>query len=82
MANINATTARAFLRLRAPELQPVVDWLRDVHLKAMEDCSTTGLPDVWRKQQGRAALAKEILAIVESSDELVSKIEGRPQPML
>lgn len=82
MANISASTARAFTKLRAPELQPVTDWLREVHLKAMEDCSTSGLPDVWRKLQGRAALAKEILDLVESSAELVSKLEGRPQPML
>ena len=82
MANIDLATARALNRLKAPELKPVIDWLSRIHLKAAEDCATVADVDAWRRLQGRAALAKELLDLVESSNEIAAKIEGRPQHAL
>ena len=82
MANVDISTARALSKLRAPELAPFISWLQGVHQKAAGDCAAVADVDTWRKLQGRAALAKELLDLVASADEIAAKIEGRPQHLL
>ena len=78
MSRLTLPIATAFLHLKAPSFDPVRDQLSEVYRKALEDMSVVGDENQWRKLQGRAALAKELLDLVESSDELVTKL-SRPQ---
>jgi hypothetical protein len=79
MSKLNRFVALAFLRLKAPEFAPLRDYLAQVHQKALEDMSTVIDPEHWRKLQGRAQLAKELLDNVESSSDTVAKFDSRPQ---
>ena len=75
---VDLVTATAFLRLKAPELDPVVGYLRSVHQTALERLVEVNDECQLRKLQGRAQLAKELLDLVESSNELAAKL-SRPQ---
>jgi hypothetical protein len=76
--NITAAIARAYLRLKAPEFDPIRDHLAQVHQEALEAMAAVDDEKQWRRLKGRAQLAKELLDLVESSDELVTKL-SRPQ---
>ena len=71
---ILATTCQ---RLKAPEFDAFRTHLAAVHLEALELMADVGDEAVWRKLQGRATLAKELLQLVESSGELAAKL-SRP----
>lgn len=75
MAKVDRFIATSFLRMKAPELQPFVNWLTAEHQEALELMSLANDPDMWRQLQGRAKLAKQILDFVKSSSELVSKLD-------
>ena len=75
---IDLQIANAYIRLKAPEFEPLVAHLKEVHQKALEDMADVGDELRWRRLQGRASLAKELLELVESSGELVTKL-SRPQ---
>lgn len=82
MSQLNRFIATSFLRLKAPEFEPLVGFLSSVHQKALEDMAQVKDPEHWRKLQGRAQLAKELLDNIESSNDLVAKFDSRPQPSL
>lgn len=79
MAVVTESIAKAFLHLKAPELSGVCSYLKQVHQEAVDTLVRAGDVDVIRKQQGRAQLAEELLELVESSGELVTKLSRLPQ---
>lgn len=78
MSSVDRFVATSFLRLKAPEFEPFIGFVKSVHQKALDDMAVVNDPDMWRKLQGRAQLAKELLDYVESSSTLVAKFESRP----
>lgn len=78
MIRLTLPIATAFLHLKAPQFDSVREYLAEVHLQALNDMAVVGDEVQWRKLQGRAQLAKELLDLVESSDELATKL-SRPQ---
>lgn len=78
MSRLTLPIATAYLHLKAPSFDPIRGHLSEVYQKALEDMAVIGDENQWRRLQGRAALAKELLDLVESSDELVTKL-SRPQ---
>jgi len=76
--NITAAIARTYLHLKAPEFAPLREHLTQVHQEALEAMAAVDDEKQWRRLKGRAQLAKELLDLVESSDELVTKL-SRPQ---
>lgn len=79
MGQVNQFIATAFLHLKAPQFDPVRGHLASVYQEALEAMAEIKDEDQWRKLQGRAQLAKELLDLVESSDELVAKFSRLPQ---
>lgn len=75
---VNSIDAAAFLRLKAPEFDPVRGYLTKVYQMALESMSSVGDETQWRKLQGRAQFAKELLDLVESSGELATKLSRLP----
>lgn len=71
---VKSIDAAAFLRLKAPEFDPVRGYLASVYQLSLESMATVGDEVQWRRLQGRAQLAKELLDFVESSSELVAKL--------
>jgi hypothetical protein len=82
MATLDRHIVASFLRLKAPEFEPYLAYIKSVHQKALEDMSTVSDPDIWKQLQGRARLAKELLDYVESSATLATKFESRLQQPL
>lgn len=82
MSTLNRFIVAALLRLKAPEFDPLVGYLRAVHQKALEDMAAVGDHDQWKRLQGRAQVLKELLELVESSDKLAAKLDSRPQQPL
>ena len=75
---LDLVTATAFLRLKAPELDPITRYIRSVHQTTLERLAEVNDEGQLRRLQGRAQLAKELLELVESSNELATKL-SRPQ---
>lgn len=82
MSQLNRFIASSFMRLKAPEFEPLIGYLNSVHQTALESMAQVKDPDHWRKLQGRAQLAKELLDTIASSSDLVAKFDSRPQPSL
>lgn len=72
--SLTAQTASALLRLKAPEFDAYRAYLAEEYQKALERMAAVDDENQWRRQQGRAQLAKELLDLVESSGELVAKL--------
>lgn len=68
------STANAFQKLKAPELAPIVEWIQAERQEALELMAVVGDEMRWRKAQGRAQLAQELLELVENSAELAAKL--------
>jgi hypothetical protein len=75
--SIDRATVSAFMRLKAPEVSHVLAWFESVYRKAAEDCAKVADEDQWRRLQGRAQLAKEVLDLVESSPQVLAKLETK-----
>lgn len=75
MHPIKLTDARltALMRLKAPEFDAFREMLEEVHRVALGDMADIADADLWRKLQGRARLARELLDLVNSSSELAAK---------
>ena len=78
MTRLDAHTATTFQRLKAPEFDAIRSYLDAVYLDALTRMSTVGDEAMWRRLQGRAELANDLLQLVESSGELAAKL-SRPQ---
>ena len=78
MSRVDLQVALSFQRLKTPELRGVVAHLQQVYLESLEKMADVGDESQWRKLQGRAQLARELLDLAESSSELVAKL-SRPQ---
>lgn len=78
MSRIDLHTAAAFLKLRAPELEPVVKHMSALRTETLEGMAKVSDESQWRLMQGRAQVLQELLDLVKSSDELAVKL-SRPQ---
>ena len=82
MVTLTRDVVASFLRLKAPEFDPYTGFLRSVYQQTLEEMAAIKDPDHWRKLQGKAQFAKELLEYVESSNGLVAKFDSRPQQSL
>lgn len=65
------------LRLRSPEFQAYITWLKQRYEKARDDCA--GLSgEALLRAQGRAAELKEQLQQIETSPALIDKYKNGP----
>ena len=71
--------ASAFQRLKAPEFDAFREHLEEEYHKALVRMSEIVDAEQWRRLQGRAQLAKELLDLVESSGDLVAKLSRLQQ---
>ena len=79
MSRVDFSIANAFMKLRAPELEPIVAFVRAERLSALELMSACTEEWQWRKLQGRAQLAEELLRLVEDAPSLAAKLKGAPR---
>ena len=63
----------ALQRLKAPEVAPVIELLKLVRSQTLESMASVGDEVQFRRFQGRAELAKELLDLVDQADVLVAK---------
>ena len=73
------STANAFQKLKAPELAPIVEWIQAERQDALELMAVVGDEMRWRKAQGRAQFAQELLVMVEKSSELAATLNNAPR---
>jgi hypothetical protein len=76
MTNVTFSIANAFMKLRAPDMAPVVEFLRAEQQDAMAKMMDAGEEHQWRRLQGRAKLASELLDLVEKSAEIAAKLNA------
>jgi len=67
--------AQSLRRLKAPEFEPLIHWLEQVHLEALHAMAEVSDENTWRKLQGRAQIVQQLLENVRSSDTLVVKLK-------
>lgn len=77
MNRVDLHTATTFLKLRAPDFAAVVAHLKACRQDAQEAMSQTPHEDVWRTMQGRAALAAELVDLIENGEALAAKLARR-----
>lgn len=77
MSRIDLHTATAFLKLRSPDLSPILDHLRVLQAEAMETMARTSHEDVWRTMQGRVAVVRELIELAEDGEMLAAKLAKR-----
>ncbi len=71
--------AKAFQKLRAPDLAPIVEFIQAERLESLELMAKVNDETQWRKAQGRAQFAEELLKLVESANELAAKFKDAPR---
>jgi hypothetical protein len=74
MARLTLSIANAFARLKAPELLPIVEFLQAERTDALELMAKSTEEWQWRKLQGRAQLAEELLKYVQDAQTLAAKL--------
>lgn len=77
MNRVDLHTATTFLKLRSPGFAAVVAHLKACRQDAQEVMSQTPHEDVWRTMQGRAALAAELVDLIENGEALAAKLARR-----
>lgn len=75
MTRIDRTVASNLLRLQAPEFEPFVGYLNQVHLETMQMLVDVRDEAQLRTLQGRAQLARELLEMIRTSGSLVEKLK-------
>lgn len=75
MSQITFSIANAFSKLRAPDFEPVLTYLRAERQDAMELMTRLSDEQSWRQLQGKAKLIEELLTLVETSPELMAKLQ-------
>lgn len=63
----------ALLRLRSPELAPIVEWLRS-RREAARDACTSLSGEALMRAQGKAGELKELLESISKAPELLDKL--------
>lgn len=76
---VDLHTVAAFNRLKLPEMEPVLTYMRALRTDTLEGLAQAGDDDQLRRLQGRARVLQELLDLVLSSDELAAKL-SRPRP--
>ena len=71
--------AKAFHMLNAPELNPIVAFIQAERQEALELMAKVGDETQWRKAQGRAQFAEELLKLVEDAPALAAKLKDAPR---
>ena len=71
--------ANSFQKLRAPDLAPIVEFIQAERSEALELMSKVNDETQWRKAQGRAQFAEELLKLVEESPVLAAKLKDAPR---
>lgn len=76
---ITFAIAKAFHMLHAAELAPIVEFVRAERQEALELMAKVVDEVQWRKAQGRAQFAEELLKLVEDSTALATKLKDQSQ---
>lgn len=76
---ITFAIAKAFHMLHAAELAPIVEFIQAERLESLELMAKVNDETQWRKAQGRAQFAEELLKLVESANELAAKFKDAPR---
>ena len=76
MAKVTLPVATAFMRLRAPELAPIVAHLEAELSEAREQASLLADDLQLRRAQGRAQLAKELLDLIDNAQAIAAKLNA------
>lgn len=66
--------AHALQRLRAPDLAPIVELLEMVRSQSLEHMAAVNDEVQFRRLQGRAGLAKELLELADNANEIAAKL--------
>lgn len=76
MTTVTLSIANAFHRLSAPELAPIVEYIKAERAEALEQMAAVGEEWQWRKAQGRAQFAEQLLKLVADAPTLVAKLNA------
>jgi hypothetical protein len=76
MTTVTLSIAQALHRLTAPEMAPIVEYLKAERLEALEQMAAVGEEWQWRKAQGRAQFAEQLLKLVADAPTLVAKLNA------
>jgi hypothetical protein len=76
MRPITFSIANAFLKLRTNDLNPIVEFIQAERTESLELMAKTVDEWQWRKAQGRAQFAEELLKLVEESPALAAKLNA------
>jgi hypothetical protein len=76
MKPVSFSIANAFMKLRAPDMAPIVEFIQAERQESLELMAKTGEEWQWRKAQGRAQFAEELLKLVETSPALAAKLNA------
>lgn len=74
MARLTLSIANAFNRLKAPELTPIVEFIQAERTEALELMGKATEEWQWRKLQGKAQFAEELLKYVADAQTLAAKL--------
>jgi hypothetical protein len=75
MLRIDEQTARAFVRLRAPDLAPITAYLKALRQDTLEQLAQQSVDAQVHRLQGRAEMAREILELIERAETLATKLK-------
>lgn len=78
MARLTLSIANAFNRLKAPELSPIVEFIQAERQEALELMSRSTEEWQWRKLQGKAQFAEDLLKYVAEANALAGKLNQHP----
>lgn len=73
MVRVDERTARCFALLRAPEMQPLVEFLKARRQETLERLGEATGEEMKSRLQGRQIELKEILEMVEQGETLFAK---------
>ena len=71
--------AKAFHMLHAAELAPIKAFIQAERQEALELMAKVNDDGQWRKAQGRAQFAEELLKLIDESTALVAKLKDAPR---
>lgn len=76
MKPVTLPTAIALLKLKAPDMAPILELLQAERTDALELMAKAGEEWQWRRAQGKAQFVEELLNLVEDSAGLAAKLSA------